>query len=604
MNDYADIYINEKPYRINLNTYQEKDIIDFAPRASVPNGSVFMSDLSLYQPLVQTDWRHGFGFHWYEDAAGYMRTDGNIDTRQDGLVMLYTNKTSSDTDNNSKGGLTVFNNTVYAWGAAGLRKYSSGSWSSVYSTAAVNFALNTGTYLFFCPDGARIKKMTTAETITDAGADTNSTDYKWLIIHNGYIFAGKDGTNMVHYDSNADLSQLEGTSSDLGVIYCGIGNIPTVGAIIYAGQLYVARQDGLWNIGEDMIARNVLDYSDCVSSTNFRSMAVINGLLVFSIRDRIVQWNSARVADITPERITDEFPYISYGQFDNFVAIDNFLYCTARTNEASYDEDLLCWDGVGWHKLCTLVTDSSSDTVSMLEYDVVNNYLWAHVEATADVTYYIPLQSRSSMPYAAFPTTGTHSLISSRLDMGFRQVQKSLQSIKLEARNVNATRYIGVYYSIDGGDWIFWNNVTTNGIVELLQPGGFRTIEFHYLMLRFDFVTADAAQSPVMESSTLSFIMRPDIRWGYSFDVIVAGSVENEGMQDGRTSKEIRNDLRIARDSKSPVSFIDLLGDEIYGYLTSVKLQPVFRTLASEGNDGMYIEYIASCNFVQMIVEE
>lgn len=599
MLDYGDIYIDGKQYRINLATYQSKDIIDFAPRASVPNGSVFMSDLSLYQPLVQTDWRHGFGFHWYSDSAGYLATNGNIDTRQAGLIMLYTNPTSSDTDNNKKYGLTMFNGAVYSWGDAGLRKYASGSWSSEYSTNPVNFALSAGDYLFYCPNGARIRKVNTSGVHSDAGANASSTDYKWLIIHNGYIYAGKDGTNMVHYDSNADLSALEGTSADPGVIYCGIGNMPTIGAIVYAGQLYVARQDGLWLIGEDRVARNVLDYSDTISPNNFRSMAVINGLLIFSIRDRIVQWNGARVADITPEKITDEFPYVTYGRFDNFVASDNFLYCTARTNETTYSEHLLCWDGVGWHKLRDLLSNGT-DTITMLEYEAQNNLLWFHLDTTSDITYYIQMQNSSSFPYANFPTSGTHNLITSRLDMGFRQVQKSLPSLWLEVRNVTSARYIAVYYSIDGGDWVLWKNVVENGINELSTPGGFRTIEFDYMQLRFDFITNDSAQSPIIESYTLRFIMRPDVRWGYSFDILASTGVENEGMQDERTAAQIKEELRAIRDSKSPVSFKGLAGEEIYGYLTSIKEQPVYRTLAGE-EGGTYIEFVLSCNLVEML---
>jgi hypothetical protein len=602
MDEFEDIILDGKNYRINPRTYQSKDIIDFAPRASVPNGSVFMSDLSLYQPLVQTDWRHGFGFHWYSDSAGYLRTVGNVDTRQNGLVMLYTTSVFSESNNNQKDGLVAFNGSIYAWGAAGLRKFTTGGgWTSIYSTGPVNFALSAGDYLFFCPDGARIKKMSTAEVVTDAGVDVNSTDYKWLIIHNGYIYAGKDGTNRIHYDSNPDLSQLEGTTADPGIIYCGIGNVPTIGAIVYAGQLYVARQDGLWLVGEDKIARNVIDYTDTVSSSNFRSMAVINGLLVFSIRDRIVQWNGARVSDITPERITDVFPYVTYGRFDNFVTVDNFLYCTARTNETTYDEDMLVWDGVGWHKLTSLITDSTTDTVSMLEFDVVNNRLWWHLVAAADTTSYIQLQDQSSMPYANFPTTGTHSLITSRVDMGFRQVKKSMQSLNMEVRNVTSLRYIRVYYSLDGNDWVFWADVTQNGITELKLPGGFNTIEFDYVILRFDFITNIADQSPILESYTLRFIMRPDVRWGYSFDIIASTGTESEGMADERTAAEIKEELRQIRDSKAPVSFRGLAGEEVYGYLTSLKEQPVYRTLASDGTGSVYLEFSLSCNFVQMI---
>ena len=216
------ISLNGNNFRIDMGSWREKDIIDFSPRATVPGGSVIMSDLGMFQPLVQTDWRHGFGFHWYLDAQGYLSTFGNMDTRQDGLAMLFTKSTSSDTNNNQKDGFCVFNNELFAWGAGGLRRFASGSWSSIYSATAVNFAMNAGDYLIFCPDGARIQKMDTGLNVTNAGLDGNATDYKWLIIHNGFIYAGKDGTNRIHYDSDPALANLEGTVSDTNIIYCGI----------------------------------------------------------------------------------------------------------------------------------------------------------------------------------------------------------------------------------------------------------------------------------------------------------------------------------------------------------------------------------------------
>jgi len=299
------ITLNGKNYTMDIGSYRVTDIIDFAPRAATPGGSILHSELGLYQPLLQTDWRHGFGFHWYEDAMGYLRTEGRVDTRHDGIAMLFTNSTSSDTDNDVKDGFTTFNDAVWAWGDHGLRKYSGGSWSSAYSATSVNFALSTGEYLFYCPDGARIRKVTTGDVHSDAGLDANSTDYKWLIIHNGYIYAGKDGSNMVHYDDNDDLSALEGDNTDTNVIYVGGGGLPTFNAFTYGGNLYISRADGIWQLGEDNVARKVLDFTSEISSSNFRSAVVHNGYVMFPVRDAILQWNGLRYSNRTPNRLTD-----------------------------------------------------------------------------------------------------------------------------------------------------------------------------------------------------------------------------------------------------------------------------------------------------------
>lgn len=598
---YGEINLNGIGYRIDPLSFKKRDITDFAPRASVPGGSVIMSDLGMYQPIVQSDWRHGFGFHWHLDEAGYLRTEGTVDTRQEGLAMLFTAATSSDTNNNAKEGFTYFNGAFYSWGAAGLRKYSSGSWSSVYSTAAVNFALNAGAYLFFCPDGARIQKMGLAGTITDAGLDANATDFKWLIIHNGYIYAGKDSSNQIHYSDQEDLSDLEGTSADPGTIYCGLGVFPTIGAISFAGNLYVSRLDGLWQVGEDKICRPVLKYDTAASTANFRSMAVINGYLIFPMRDSIFQWNSIRVTDITPNKISDNFPFTTYGRFDNFVvADDRFLFCTARTNETTYDEVLLCWDGTGWHKLMTLITDSTTDAITAMGYDVGNNYLWYHLDSTADATYYIPFQGLSVFPYANFPTSGTHSLITSRIDGGFRRVKKSMPSIMVTAEELTSTRYIKVYYQLDGdGTWTEWGNINEDGVTELTSPGSARTREFNYIQLRFDFITATATISPILYDYTIRVILRPNVLWGWNFDIILADELEHDMLTDLRSAEEALADLETARDSKSPISFKDIFGVEHYGYISAMSDAVVYRTEADEDEVDKY-ELVANVNVVEM----
>ena len=290
-----------------------------------------------------------------------------------------------------------------------------------------------------------------------------------------------------------------------------------------------------------------------------------------------MQWNGARVADVTPRKITDTFPYVTYGQYDNFVSSDNFLYLTARTNEATYTESLLCFDGVGLHKLMDLVTNGT-DSITAMGYDVVNNRLWYHLDATADITYYVPFQDRSPFPYADFPTTGTHSLITSRLDMGFRRVKKSAPSLLVEARNCTTTRTISVYYQLDGdGTWYLWDTIKSNGFIELTNPGGKPTREFNYMLLRFDLATNSATQSPVMESYTLRFIMRPDVLLGFNFWLIAGTSVQYETSEDERTAREIRKEILTLRDSKAPINFTDILGEEHVGYITTLVGQPTYR---------------------------
>ena len=439
--------------------------------------------------------------------------------------------------------------------------------------------------------------MTTLDVVSDAGLDANAVDYKWLILHNGYIYAGKDGSNAIHFDNSETLATLQGNSADTNRILVGVGSNPTLGAIVYNGNLYVRKSDGVWIIGEDRIARRMLDFSAEESSSNLRSWAVINGYLVIPMRDRILQWNGARVTDITPHKITDTFPYLTYGRFTNFVAVGDYLYITARTNETTYDEALLVFDGVGWHKLTDLLVDQTADTISMLAYEAVNNRLWYQQTSGTVLTSYIQFQNLSAFPYADFATTGTHSLISSRIDAGFRRVLKSMDKLYVEARNCTTSTYLKIYFALDGGDWIHWKDIKDNGIIVLDNPGGSSSREWNYMQIRVDFVTSSATQSPILEGMSLSFIMRPITRMGYNFNVIASSNYEHGQHQDDRSSQEILDDLKDVRNSAAPVRMTDIYGREHIGYVTAVREQPTFRQIAGDDVD---VEVMYNLNYVEI----
>src|SRR3990167_171652 len=492
----GDIVLNGNEYQIDMGSYRVRDIVDFAPRASEPGGSIIHSELGLLQPYLQTDFRHGFGFQWHEDAMGYARTDGVMDTRHGGIAMLMTNAVN-DSDAfaadgyasvrsiMSVGDTTGSTDYVYAWGADLRKRTVAGVWSSEPGAGAdttagftdVNFVLETQNYLHVCPDGARLLTITKSDgTIAVSGVNASATDYRWMIANEGFIYAGKDGTSLIFRDSNESLSGLAGDVADDPNAITMAGNFPTIRAIVAYGKLFVTRQDGLFQIGDDLIARRVLDFSSETSNTNFRFIVLYNNKLVFPIRDTIYTWNGATLADITPPFITDTFPYITYGRFDNFVAANGYLFMTARTNDATYEEHILCWDGVGYHKLAEPITNGT-DTITAMAYDSIDNFLFYSIDATTDTTNYIQFQNQSEFPFANFAITGTHSLITSRLDMGFRRVKKSTPSMFVEAQNTNTSDYIVAYYSLDGAAYTEWGGagngrIDSDGVTELSDPLG------------------------------------------------------------------------------------------------------------------------------------
>lgn len=609
---FGDVQLDKVNYRIELRSYRVRDIVDFAPRAATPGGSIIHAELGLYQPYLKQGWQHGFGFMWEEDAMGYMSTTGDIDTRHPGIVMMMT-QLVDDTESFAATGFgTGDSQTVeytLAWGASLRKRTTAGTWSDEGGYGAVNAILETANYVHVAVNGSRIRKITKSTGVhSDAGLNASSTDYKWLITHGGYIYAGKDASSLIFRDSNEDLSALAGDAADDPDRIVIGGDLPTLGAIVAWKRLFVAREDGLFEIGEDNIARCVLDFSDQVSSTNFRSMKVHNNRLVFPIRDILFSWNGATLSRLTPPFLTDTYPYTTYGRFSHFSTNGDFLFMIARTNETTWEEHLICWDGVGWHKIAAPCTDGS-DYVTGSGYDVTNNFLWLAVEAGAtDVIYYLRFQAQSDFPYANFQTSGTHNVISSRMGMGFRWVKKSSPSIVIEAENCTAARYLVVYYNADNKGWYEWGGtdkgrITKNGIVTLSDPTGIdkSTLEYNFIQIRIDFVTDSATESPILEGFTLRFIMRPAVLFGHSF-VVVAASQQKIGAtkRDTKSVYTIFSKLEEARASAAPIKFIDPFGVPHQGYIATLERRAVERHADTRREGRPDIESQITVNFVEV----
>lgn len=563
----CDVILNAKPYRIDLSTYSRRDIVDFSPRGATPTGiSVSYSELGLYQTLTQADFRHGMGHHSFTDASGFLKSSGNIDTRHAGIVTL-SSQPNNASDSYAKHGGLVFNGDFYMFGAGGIQKWGGSSFSRVYTTA-VNTAFTTGSYIFAAPAG-RLQKSTDGSSWSDAGVDADATDFAHFSIWGGYVWASEDDKNFVHYASQEDLADLEGDGTgDTNVVTVGPTGQAVVGLASFSNALYAARPDGLWVISDQngFKARQVLSFADEVHANNFRAMTVWQGALYFTLRHKIYRWTGSTLQDISPPRLNDVFPYAKYGNFRNLVARGTNLYVTARTNESTYTESVLAYDGVGWHILTNPITDGTGE-LSALVLDVDNDYMWYTHDTSTDATYYLKLQSLSDFPFADFLTTGNHYLYTSIHDMGFKKIDKSITEVMVESTNCTADRTIVVNYAVDGN--IDSGSYTSLGTVnesptETLTFG--TTVQFKRIQFRFDFDTDNAAQTPVMRSYSLKYMMRPATNYGYSFDV----EVTDNAAGDGRSSPTLVADLETARASTAPVAFINMLGQSKTVYVSSL----------------------------------
>jgi hypothetical protein len=454
---------------------------------------------------------------------------------------------------------------------------------------------------------------------TKCGVNGFARNFGRAVMHNGYTYVHEHGTNYVHRGSETDLSDLEGDGPlDADVIIVGPGSVPVVYIITYGTALYTARYDGLWSIGEDNIARKVLDYSDEYHSTNFCSMAVWNGLLIFPIQDKIITWNGAKVTDISPTSNADPFPISPFfsrltwltisrptvlasmdgesfeelGEFDNFLAKGEFLYCTAIKTTDKYEGYLLSWNGVGWHTINTLPTTSVGWT--MLANDTINNRFWLHNDlvgtGVTNATLYKKQRARSEYPAADYKASGTHRITMSQMTMGQKRVLKSSPSVIVSAINLATSQTIVVEYKLDYGSWTNLGTITSAGVTELPFSGAPPSVEYNFISLRFTISCAMNSNAPIIEDVTIRYIMRPKTVYGWVMEIIGASYARFGDYIMDQTSEEIKNQLKAARDSAKSIAFKDLDGTDYYCYLTSMNGRLVAIS-DKDGREGGALEY-------------
>jgi len=557
----------------SITQYQKVDATDFAPK--VQAGDRTYADLSIWSVWSQDDWRHGFGFMKWSDERGYHSSGDGIDTRFSDIAIMATQLVSSETEK-AMTKFVDFNGDVYGLYSSnnGVRKYTvaSSTWAdTTETTGAMLDGLSLGDYLVVCPNGARMRKMNAAGTWSDVGATGNPpTDMAHICLHGGYFWASEDGASYLHYASELDLSDLEGgNTTDLGVIVVGPGDIPIVNMISFANNLYVAREDGLWIIGDDNIAYQVADFSRERHAQNFEAMAVYQGRLYFGVRQRLYAYTGSTMIDVTPSRFSDVFPYSEYGRFKFIVPRGKFLYVIAGSNESTAHDALLCFDGTGWHKLWDVT--AGSYVVQAMDLSTTTDRIWINHTGTAQATKYYQMQTLSELPYNNYATTGNHYLYTSKFDAGFADITKCFRSVAIVSENLSSTEKIEVSYQLDdSGTWTTLGSFTSSPEESVDFASG---VTGKRIQFRLNFSTGSASECPVLDAFVVYFIMRPETVWAWQMTLSLADNQEtlDRTTEKNLSAKEKLKALEAARASTSPILFEDPYGESRYVYVTSVR---------------------------------
>ncbi len=437
------------------------------------------------------------------------------------------------------------------------------------------------------------------------------TDIQWLCMSGKFIWTNDRQLDLIHY-SGDPVNGMEGGDADPGHIHVGPGAVPINGLVAFQNALYIGREDGLWYMPNDVSVKDTymaLSYMSERHAFNFEAMAVWQGALYFSIKNNLIRFVGSTIKDVSPPAYDFSWPYKRYGHFRFLTPAGPYLYVIADENYGSNlfgaesfgwgtfgggaaKQVLLCYDGVGWHKLWEL--SAGADSVSGLSWTPTNNKLWIGIRKSDDAheAWYIPFRDYSEIPYADYETTTSapsdsdhpHYIYTSRFDAGMATIDKHFSKLAIKGSKGPMVP-IDVAYQLDS--WKPWISLATYESTKLdIEEHDFPTgIVGKTISFRLNMQTESSGSTPVIEAVILRYLPHPPVIWSWTFDVWVADNIQTlDGRRESATGFDLYKFIKKARSTATPLTFTDRYGVSHYVYMTSCRWLPQRQEPGADGH--------------------
>ena len=574
--------------------YLEMDISQWSPRVAA--GGLDRSQLRLWSTVSQSSWHHGFGFPQMSDEAGFSHSDqgpgtqgSHVDTRWDGYAQIFTEMQDPGGTHPTVTAANMAASDSYIHAAlnssGGHVRYTNAAWDQdtdmgVGSAQTANDVLVVGDRVFVSIDTNRLQvSIDEGAAWANAGNATNPpNNIGAMAVGGGRMWGVEDGRNELHYSSAVDGSDWEG-SGDANEIIVGPGVEAVSDILWWNGKLYCGRPDDLYMVDQNDVAHGVgLGFS--YNTDNFREMiAGPDGYLWFLNRNKIFRWAGSRLLiDMTPPAISVAPPYAKYGDFTGLFTHDGKVYVSGRITYGTMSNEtkqLLCWTGGGWHALADLTGEGSGSTVTaMLASNRISRIVVSATDAGSTVDWHeFDINPNDELPFAQFQTSGNCYLYSSRIALGLLEIIKNIRRLRGRGYNVDSgTTIVIQYQGNDDGSWRTLATINSTGITTSANLTADN--EYNWVQMRFNFTTDTAGDTPIIDWYAIDMIARPTTVYGYQIAIEVGDFLETRGGTLGMetTGRDIRLNLRAARDDATPITLITPWSESVTVWVTAYRM--------------------------------
>jgi len=401
-----------------------------------------------------------------------------------------------------------------------------------------------------------------AQTRTWNGSTWTDTGwaFTYLELGKGYLWASQTANTVRRSNNGVDWSSP---------IVVGEPHFAITGMINYAGRFLVGKQDGVWEIDDQDLAKEYTLFRAQWADNNCKNWTVWSGMLFMPIQSGLWRWVSTNYKVVGPNTERN-VPVNGWAQkLTALGTTADALWASmdpvwVPDNSESYG-GLLAYTGLGWHSLVrhsgrneynkAVMVATHTDAFGKEEFRV-----WFGRGARP---CYITLPSHTANRYewerARYATGGM--LVSSWWDGGLKDALKYWNRLNIHADLPSGTA-IRVYYAVDGQKWqdledleylteFTQEDLAANGEYVAMFPD---KLTAKSLQMVFVLTTNSPSVTPRLRAYNVECLIRQIPADAYTFPVLLGRRVTRmDGMTDSRTADEMWEDLRKARAKDYPI---------------------------------------------------
>lgn len=312
----------------------------------------------------------------------------------------------------------------------------------------------------------------------------------------------------------------------LGTMRCGRSEYPVTNVIEWDGALYVAKQDSIWRIFDNVTSRLNLGIEIIPNDTNGKALAVLGGGLYFSWSHSVERLQGSVLDDIGWWK-NEGMPTGRRGFCSSMSGALAWMY--AALDGGTGRSAIMVHNGRGWHELYQGAPGDRIREVFWQQCPETNPYIW--FSSRGDLKYMkFPNQTLNLLEDSAMVYEPNAIITTSTIDANDPTFYKIVKGVQVVSKNLGSNAYIDIDYQVnndvgrtDEPGWTYAGRANISP-VDFVPIGGDGKGEITQMRLRFRLVTEDSATPAIMYSWQITGHTIEPVKYQWNLRIKVSGN--------------------------------------------------------------------------------